>query len=345
MPTPKKGESMEDYMKRFMGSEEAKKDYPDEKQRYAVGMSKWKNMKHFETELKLNYNIPLICESEIKEGMDFMIAGIAINATTTSNNHRFLTEELINAASSLNGRPLLVDHKNEVDSIKGRVTFSGFNEISNRIDFKAKVVDNKIKQMIKDGLINSVSVGATVKEMEESEGFLIPRGIEFKELSLVAVPADANATFNIALKEAYEILEQGMEKCKECGKMIPKDKMKDHMAKHKEEMKDNTQLDNEIVEDNIQCKEVKMSEEKIEAKAEIAKTAIVENKDISDMRALILKMQLELEELKKTKAKKEEKIEKIEKADVQVESIDEKSKYNIVQSYGSIRGGAFTLVR
>jgi hypothetical protein len=43
MPNPSKGESMKDYVAKFMSSEEAIKDFPDEKQRYAVAMSKWKN--------------------------------------------------------------------------------------------------------------------------------------------------------------------------------------------------------------------------------------------------------------------------------------------------------------
>ena len=40
-PTPKAGESEKDYKARFMGSEEARRDYPDEKQRYAVACGMW----------------------------------------------------------------------------------------------------------------------------------------------------------------------------------------------------------------------------------------------------------------------------------------------------------------
>ena len=39
MPRPVKGESQETYMHRFMGSKEAKKDFPKRKQRIAVGLS------------------------------------------------------------------------------------------------------------------------------------------------------------------------------------------------------------------------------------------------------------------------------------------------------------------
>src|SRR3972149_1222641 len=239
MPNPKKGESQADYVKRFMGSEEAKRDFPDEKQRLAVAHSKYREWKKSNSnqELILNYNVPII-ESGILDN-DFIIQGIAINATTTGNNHKFLVEELKESAGTLKGVPLLVDHKNEISAIKGRVITGEFDEPNTRINFKAKVVDNEIKQMIKNGLINSVSVGAAVREIEEQGDVLIPRGIVFKELSLVAVPADAGATFTTALQEAYKLKqddedddgnpveeekvdEMEMEKCPECGKMIPK---------------------------------------------------------------------------------------------------------------------------
>lgn len=42
MPEPKKGESKEKFIARFVGSEEAKKSHPEEKQRLAVALSKWR---------------------------------------------------------------------------------------------------------------------------------------------------------------------------------------------------------------------------------------------------------------------------------------------------------------
>jgi len=42
MPYPTEKEDRNDYIKRFMESEEAKKDYPDEKQRVAVAYSLWR---------------------------------------------------------------------------------------------------------------------------------------------------------------------------------------------------------------------------------------------------------------------------------------------------------------
>ena len=42
MPKPKKGESQEQFVARFMSSEEAKKDYPDKDKRLAVAYSIWR---------------------------------------------------------------------------------------------------------------------------------------------------------------------------------------------------------------------------------------------------------------------------------------------------------------
>jgi hypothetical protein len=42
MPNPRKGESKDDYIGRFMSSTEARRDYPDRSQRYAVANSMWK---------------------------------------------------------------------------------------------------------------------------------------------------------------------------------------------------------------------------------------------------------------------------------------------------------------
>jgi hypothetical protein len=41
MPKPVKNENRQDYISRFMSSEEAKRDYPNVKQRLAVAYSMW----------------------------------------------------------------------------------------------------------------------------------------------------------------------------------------------------------------------------------------------------------------------------------------------------------------
>ena len=45
MPNPKKGEKKSEFVSRYMGSAEAKRSFPDEKQRVAVAYSEYKRKK------------------------------------------------------------------------------------------------------------------------------------------------------------------------------------------------------------------------------------------------------------------------------------------------------------
>lgn len=51
MPNPIKGETKEEFIARFMSDPEAKKSFPDQKQRLAVAYSKWRR-KELSEELK-----------------------------------------------------------------------------------------------------------------------------------------------------------------------------------------------------------------------------------------------------------------------------------------------------
>ena len=125
-----------------------------------------------------------------------MIEGVAINQTTTRNGHVFKADELEKSAPSLQGRPLLKDHNNSVDSVIGKVTESRFDTMQKCVRFKALVLDKAMQDKINSGLIDSVSVGAMVRDFKEGDdGDVILMGIEFVELSLVAVPADPSANF------------------------------------------------------------------------------------------------------------------------------------------------------
>jgi hypothetical protein len=285
--------------------------------------------------ITLSYNVPILESAQVDS--DFVIQGVAINATITSNNHKFLNEELRESATTLTGVPLLVDHRNEISAIKGRVTIGEYDEVNSRINFKAKVVDKEVRQMIRDKLINSVSVGATVKDIEEgADGVIIPRGICFKELSLVAVPADGGATFTTALHEAYTHAKE----------WDPKPESKEETEEEEEdeeeiEIEDKAKVEVKELQsptkvDDLESMKggLKMSEEitKVEQKLEVESA---ESKMLKEMMSKVEAMSKELTELR---AKKEE-----IKAEVKEEEAP--SKYNIVQGFGSLRGSSYTLVR
>jgi len=155
---------------------------------------------------RLDFSVPIT--SAATNG-DFTINGVAINSTLTRNGVEFTGEELQKSAKSLKNKPLLKDHVNSIDAIVGRVTDASFDSTSENVKFSARVMDSKMKQMISEGLITSVSVGAMVQDLEEiesSNGFhLRAKGIDFVELSLVAVPADPNAGLAQAVKASYEL--------------------------------------------------------------------------------------------------------------------------------------------
>ena len=201
IPSPNKGEQKDAFISRCMGNPVMNKEFPDQKQRAGVCYSQWSKSKQMA--LKFNYQVPITEKGIIDD--NFIITGTALNATLTSNGHQFLPEELEPAAKTLNDVPLLKNHTNEVESIMGRVFNGRWMSTEKRIDFDAHVMDKEMQKLISDGRLNSVSVGADVKDIEETEdGRLIPRGIKFRELSLVAVGADEGASFSVALKEAYD---------------------------------------------------------------------------------------------------------------------------------------------
>lgn len=283
--------------------------------------------------INLNYSVD-ISESS-KENGDFIIQGTAINATTTDNGHRFLVEELRPAAKGMAGIPLLVDHDAIVANIKGRVLSGTFNEAAEKVDFKAKVMDKTAQEMIKDKRLNSVSIGANVKEIEENDdGTITARGIKIKELSLVAVPADDGATFAIAMSEAFNKTKQ--------TKQTNLQKLKGGLS---EEMKEN---DNVVASQELDVKEeVKVTEESNEMAELDEKIMALEIKAKKRKLAKLLEADVDEEESKEEPEEekeepKEEEEEAAEEEEEEVEKTEESNKLNIVEGAGTLRGHSFS---
>lgn len=288
--------------------------------------------------LELNYNVPISVKEYRESGNTeqedgFFVEGIAINATTTENGHKFLAEELRSFASTLNDKPMLLDHKNEINSIVGRVIKSEFSETAQNVQFRAKVMDEKIKEMIKDGRINSVSIGAVTKEIEESEdGTLVPHGLVGKELSFVAIPADPNAQFGIgmALKCAYESNSVGNDLIKlnsgeNMEKEVSESVSKEEFSKLDEKVDSQAKLLGEMVGklDEFMAKMQESDED--EAQAEPAEEPKEEPKEEVE--------EPEVEESEESEEEDED------------EEVEESGKYTFVEGYGSLSGGAFSVIR
>jgi len=200
IPFPKDKEDKNSYISRCVSFVKNEDPNMENEQAVTICMDNWRTSKT-KSNQKLNFSLNINESSTFNN--EFLIKGTAINAVTTRNGHTFLAEELSISANSLKGRPLLKDHTNTIDSIVGKVIDAFYDSISKSIKFTASIFDETIKQKIQAGLITSVSVGANVKEIEEGEnGDVIVKGIEFVELSLVAVPADPNAGFAMAIMQS-----------------------------------------------------------------------------------------------------------------------------------------------
>jgi len=72
LPTPKKGESLADFMSKFMGNPTAVKDYTDNKQRYAVGASIFRETKKKQKKKNLASDSTLLTPNEDETFAEFM---------------------------------------------------------------------------------------------------------------------------------------------------------------------------------------------------------------------------------------------------------------------------------
>jgi len=152
----------------------------------------------------------------VKKKDTMTIEGIAISATESRNGITYLANELEKAAKTLEGKPLMMDHSGSVRDIVGRVIAAKYNSLLEVIEFKASVLEPKIQEMINDGRITDVSIGAKVGDLaEQKDGKIVAINIEFLELSLVAIPGivDAGITsINQAIEKSLVLKEKVMGK-------------------------------------------------------------------------------------------------------------------------------------
>jgi hypothetical protein len=161
---------------------------------------------------KITYSAPFnLTKESVDDRLGYFINGIAINETVTRNGVKYEAEELEKAAHTLQNKPLLKDHENKTDNIIGRVRESTYDKLKRAIVFRAQVMDEKAIEMMQDGRITNVSIGAMFKSFEESESngekHIVVRGLEFLELSTTPVPGDPGASLTNALAEAYSLKE------------------------------------------------------------------------------------------------------------------------------------------
>lgn len=237
---------------------------------------------------KLNFVVPIIelLQQKDDDKLDdvMRIEGVAIEETTSRNNVTYKVEELEEAAHTLVGAPLLKDHNNTVDGIVGKVTEAYMD--GKQLKFKAEVMDDSMKEKIKNGLIKNVSVGSKLKELqkvvEDEVTKFVAKGIEFLELSLVAVPGVKGATFSQSVTEAFDAFEVEERNNMENKLKAIEEKLALLLAKESEE---------EVLEEEPEAE----AEEEVEDNSEeLEEKFSAVNKEMNDLKSALLEVTKEL---------------------------------------------------
>lgn len=132
-------------------------------------------------------------------GKPLLIKGYAIHAGATRNWNLYLESELKKAADSLVGKPIYLEHVS-ADAAVGKVLASGWDPDKRAIWFVAEIYDDNVADKIRAGIIKHVSICADYELLEPLDHIRIPYGLEFRELSLVAVPGDPEANIMVVEK-------------------------------------------------------------------------------------------------------------------------------------------------
>ena len=168
---------------------------------------------------------------ELLQGKDEKFVTVKVRAISSRKIPRFYgvlyipPEELQKSYKTLIGKPVLKDHNPSVDNVIGKVVDAEFND--NAIYATVEIFkDDPIAEKIKNGLVNSVSVGfSRTLEWSDEEQCYVAKNIKFEELSFVVYPADPSATVLSADKDEEEFLSGDISwvKDEEKRKKAPKD--------------------------------------------------------------------------------------------------------------------------
>jgi len=124
-----------------------------------------------------------------------LIRGTAIKAGVSRNLRLYLADELRKAVDSLVGKPIYIEHVS-ADRAVGKVLKAWWDGDEQAIKFEAEIYDEDVANKIRAGLIKHVSLAADYELLEPFDG-VVPYGLDFRELSLVAVPGVPEANIEI----------------------------------------------------------------------------------------------------------------------------------------------------
>jgi len=193
MPVPKPGEKekQDEFIGRCMSNETMQSEYPEQEQRLAICFNSWRDVhggKKPEEALMLFGKL----EEAVKlPNGKFKVHGIAIHPMATihpsdwTEKRVYFEDELIKAASSLAGKPILLDHKTPLSNCV--LTLGKWDAEASGVYYEGEVTE-EVAGMIKGNVIKGVSISINPWRKGGGVEFvngIAPYGFEFDELSFL----------------------------------------------------------------------------------------------------------------------------------------------------------------
>ncbi|MDW8042594.1 MAG: hypothetical protein RMJ75_07355, partial [Nitrososphaerota archaeon] len=133
--------------------------------------------------------------------------GVLATPRVSRNGYLYLPSELENAVKALAGRaiPIYLEHV-AADRAVGTARLI-WNPEKRQVEYEGEIFDKDVETKIRAGAIRHVSLGADYERIDSFDSVQVPRGLAFRELSLVAVPGIPEA--NITVIESAELVVDG----------------------------------------------------------------------------------------------------------------------------------------
>lgn len=291
-------------------------------------------------------NSPVLLEEQDEV---IKVSGYAVHEGTFKKMLTITSDELQKAVHTLIGKKLLVNHDNNTFSVVGKITdakmgvdpANGKKAVYYEADFDAAETD--ILRKMRLGFLDATSVGFDCEHICSicgshiskcahwfgDEGFqLLVQSIEFLELSIVAVPADRDATVKVNFSaedvERFEELEK--EKMQ-----LRRTNMSDYETKYNEAVDKLSQMKIDHAEEIAKLKE-DFNQEKDQlqvAKADKDTEIVGLKSEIESLTETNTKLSKEIEQFKETFAKIEN--ERLSELRSQVLKLNEEVNFGLTE--------------
>lgn len=200
LPKPRRQEQRKNFIKRCMGANIMKREYPDNDQRMAVCSTQWRNnimLNELKAiRIKTNFSIP--ARQEVLNGEQYTVYPVVMIREGVMNNILYSKDNFTNAAYTWNGTPVTIQHPvddgkpisaNNPQVYDTQVVGTIFNTHIDGDALKAEIwlrnrslnnIAPEIKQALENNYQIDVSTGLTCDEVFQNGEF---KGAEYNSIA------------------------------------------------------------------------------------------------------------------------------------------------------------------